>query len=146
MQLMTSTLATDASSTITGAAGAFDVQMRHIDTSYRDGRLERRAATLIHHTAELGELSIRVREQTARWFMRSRVHARAYSEPRGYAGDYYTMELLYKGFPRPDRDLTTNSPERRSGSYLYPWAHGRTHPDRSRKLDPTQGNRYLCWP
>jgi len=98
---MTSTLATDASSTITGAAGSFDVQMRHIDTSYRDGRLERRAATLIHHTAELGELSIRVREQTARWFMRSRVHARAYSEPRGYAGDYYTMDSCTRAFRGP---------------------------------------------
>jgi extracellular factor (EF) 3-hydroxypalmitic acid methyl ester biosynthesis protein len=115
MQLMTSTLATDASSTVTRAADAFDVQMRRIDTSYRDGRLEReRAATLINDaattletwlqrfpldTAELGELSIRVREQTARWFMRSRVHARAYSKPRGYAGDYHTMELLYEGSP-----------------------------------------------
>jgi hypothetical protein len=32
--------------------------------------------------------------------MRSRFHARAYTKPRGYAGDYYTIEMLYSAVPQ----------------------------------------------
>jgi SAM-dependent methyltransferase len=40
-----------------------------------------------------------VRRRTAKWFMRSGFHARAREKPRGYAGDYYTIEMLYDAKP-----------------------------------------------
>jgi hypothetical protein len=55
---------------------------------------------LIFDTAATRQVGARVRDQTHSWFMRSRFHARAYVKPRGYAGDYYTIELLYAGVPR----------------------------------------------
>ena len=45
------------------------------------------------------QLGKRLREQTGPWFMRSQFHARAYTKPQGYAGDYLTIELLYAAVP-----------------------------------------------
>ena len=45
------------------------------------------------------QLGVVVRDQTSSWFLRSQFHARAYAKPQGYAGDYYTIELLYSAVP-----------------------------------------------
>ncbi len=39
------------------------------------------------------------------YFMRSRFAERAYFKPRGYAGDYLLMEMIYRGRPNGDGKL-----------------------------------------
>lgn len=46
-----------------------------------------------------------VLRETFGYFMRSRFADRAFSKPRGYAGDYYTLELVYDNQPAGDGRL-----------------------------------------
>jgi len=43
--------------------------------------------------------------ETFRYFMLSKLIDRAYTKPRGFAGDYQTMELIYENSPRGDGKL-----------------------------------------
>ena len=70
------------------------------ETSTAAGALEQQLRrNLISDATWSRQLGVAVREKTSSWFMRSQFHARAYAKPQGYAGDYYTIELLYAAVP-----------------------------------------------
>ena len=51
--------------------------------------------------------------ETFPFFMLSSLIDRSYTKPRGYAGDYYTIEMIYQNEPRGDGRL---------GNYIDSWA------------------------
>jgi extracellular factor (EF) 3-hydroxypalmitic acid methyl ester biosynthesis protein len=96
---------------------------------------------LVSDAAWARELGITVREQTSQWFMRSQFHARAFTKPQGYAGDYYTIELLYAAVPRGTGLI---------GCALDAWALGRpaARAVRNRRVYVAETVRHLVthWP
>jgi extracellular factor (EF) 3-hydroxypalmitic acid methyl ester biosynthesis protein len=70
--------------------------------------------THIRQEGHLGEgIGAFVFRETFPFFMLSSLFDRSYAKPRGYAGDYYTIEMIYQNEPRGDGRL---------GDYIDSWA------------------------
>jgi CRP-like cAMP-binding protein/SAM-dependent methyltransferase len=73
------------------------------------------------------------------YFMRSRLAERAYFKPRGYAGDYLLMEMIYRGRPNGDGKL---------GRLVDGWCLNTTAAKsvRGRRKLLSRELTTLCWP